>query len=256
MKVLIMGLPGSGKSSLCRELVKLLDAVWVNADEVRAEANDWDFSVEGRLRQARRMSDRCDEVVASGRVALGDFVCPTVESRGLFAADLVVWMDTILEGRFDDTNRVFEVPARFDVRIQNFDAELWALKVANLISPYVWDNRKPTVQLMGRWQPWHDGHQALFEQAVRRTGQVNVQVRDVHRVGDNPFDFEFVRDSIEFALKDFGDRVRVSLVPNVTNICYGRGVGYSFEEIVLPDSFQEISGTAIRNQMRIEGVLD
>ena len=120
---------------------------------------------------------------------------------------------------------------------------------------YTWDNKKPTAQMLGRWQPWHEGHQKLFEETLKKTGQVNIMVRDVQGVDDNPFDFDTVKKNILEALKDYGDRVKVTLVPNITNICYGRGVGYKIEEIVLDEKMQQISATKIRVQMRKEGKL-
>ena len=109
--------------------------------------------------------------------------------------------------------------------------------------------------MLGRWQPWHAGHQKLFEEIIKKTGQVNIMVRDVQGVGDNPFDFETVKKNIEIALKDFKNRIKISLVPNITNICYGRGVGYKIEEIVLEESIQKISATKIRDKMREDGKL-
>ena len=109
--------------------------------------------------------------------------------------------------------------------------------------------------MLGRWQPWHNGHQKLFEEIIKKTGQVNIMVRDVQGVGDNPFDFDTVKKNIESALVDFKKRVKITLVPNLTNICYGRGVGYKIEEIVLDANTQEISATKIRDKMRQEGKL-
>ena len=120
---------------------------------------------------------------------------------------------------------------------------------------YQWDNKKPTAQMLGRWQPWHKGHQKLFEEILKKTGQVNIMVRDVKDVGDNPFDFETVKKNILDALKEYKGRVKITLVPNITNICYGRGVGYKIEEIVLDEKTQQISATKIREQMRKEGKL-
>ena len=120
---------------------------------------------------------------------------------------------------------------------------------------YVWDNKKPTAQMLGRWQPWHEGHQKLFEEILKKTGQVNIMVRDVKGVGDNPFDFETVKKNILSALKNYENRVKVTLVPNITNICYGRGVGYKIEEIILDEKTQQISATKIREKMRKEGKL-
>ena len=120
---------------------------------------------------------------------------------------------------------------------------------------YVWDNKKPTAQMLGRWQPWHEGHQKLFEEILKKTGQVNIMVRDVKGVDDNPFDFETVKKNILTALNDYKNRIQITLVPNITNICYGRGVGYKIEEIELAKEIQEISATKIRAKMREEGNL-
>ena len=119
-----------------------------------------------------------------------------------------------------------------------------------------WDNKHPTAQMLGRWQPWHAGHQKLFEEILKKTGQVNIMVRDVKGVDDNPFDFETVKKNIEDKLNpEFEGRFKIMLVPNITNICYGRGVGYKMEEIQLSKEIQEISATKIRAKMREEGKL-
>ena len=119
-----------------------------------------------------------------------------------------------------------------------------------------WDNKLPTAQMLGRWQPWHAGHQKLFEEILKKTGQVNIMVRDVKGVDDNPFDFETVKKNIEERLNpEFEGQFKIMLVPNITNICYGRGVGYKIEEIVLDEETQKISATKIRAKMREEGKL-
>ena len=121
---------------------------------------------------------------------------------------------------------------------------------------YQWDNKKPTAQMLGRWQPFHDGHYALFEEIIKKTGQVCIQIRDVQGVDDNPFDFETVKKNIEEKLSTkFKNRFKVILVPNITNICYGRSVGYKIEEVVLPKEIENISATKIRKNMRKKGKL-
>ena len=254
-KILVMGLPGSGKSYLADKLTNILGAEWLNADRVREAANDWDFSPEGRTRQAERMKLLAQEGLDRGKHVIADFVCPTEKTRQDFAADYIVWVDTIKEGRFEDTNKMFVPPEEYDFRVPTQNAELWSLRIADEIQEHVWDNRKPTAQMLGRWQPWHEGHQTLFEEIVKKTGQVNIQVRDVQGVGDNPFDFETVKKNIEQALLPYKNRIKITLVPNITNICYGRGVGYKIEEIVLPENIQKISATDIRKKMREEGKL-
>ena len=251
MKILIMGLPGSGKTTLASKLVPLIKAKWLNADEVRKKANDWDFSEEARKRQAKRMADLAEKHKKEGHHVVADFVCPTPEARKLFNSDYIVWMDTIDKGRFDDTNKMFVKPEKYNFRVSTKNAELWALQVADQIVEYKWDNKKPTAQMLGRWQPFHNGHYALFEEIIKKTGQVCIQVRDVHGVGDNPFDFETVKYEITQRLEpNFKNRFKVILVPNISNICYGRGVGYKIEEIVLSEEIQKISATKIRKEMR------
>ena len=120
MKILIMGLPGSGKTWLAERLQKHLECAWYNADAIRKMANDWEFSEEARLRQARRMRNLADYEKGCGRTVICDFVCPTEMTRYIFEADLTVWMNTIQEGRFEDTNKMFEEPTDFDYIIEEF----------------------------------------------------------------------------------------------------------------------------------------
>ena len=124
-----MGLPGSGKTTLAEELAPLLNAKRLNADEVRKEANDWDFSEEGRKRQARRMADFALRLKEEENFVVADFVCPTPEARALFPADFIIWVDTIKEGRFDDTNKMFVKPSKFDYHVTTQDAKNWAPKI-------------------------------------------------------------------------------------------------------------------------------
>ena len=124
-----MGLPGSGKTTLASNLVPMLNAKWLNADEVRKEANDWDFSSEGRTRQANRMWMKALEFKIQGLNVVADFVCPTPAARELFPADYIIWMDTIKEGRFDDTNKMFVKPEKFDFKVTSMDAKVWAEKI-------------------------------------------------------------------------------------------------------------------------------
>ena len=124
-----MGLPGSGKTTLASQLVPLLKAKWLNADEVRKAANDWDFSPEGRTRQAKRMWDKAQEFKKQGNNVVADFVCPTPAARELFPADYIIWMDTIKEGRFEDTNKMFIKPEKFDYHVTTMDAKNWAPKI-------------------------------------------------------------------------------------------------------------------------------
>ncbi len=128
--ILIMGLPGAGKTTLANELAKLINAKRLNADEIRKAANDWDFSEEGRKRQAKRMSDAALKLKNEGSNVIADFICPTPEARNLFPADYIVWVDTIKKGRFDDTNQMFVKPEKFNFHVTTQDAKVWAPKIA------------------------------------------------------------------------------------------------------------------------------
>ena len=121
-----MGLPGSGKTTLAKLLIPMFNAVWLNADKVRKEANDWDFSEMGRSIQANRMKRLADEASKNNRNVIADFVCPTEHTRKDFNADYIIWMDTIKESEFEDTNKMFEEPKNFDFKVTHKDAMMWA----------------------------------------------------------------------------------------------------------------------------------
>ena len=124
-----MGLPGSGKTTLANELAPMLNAKRLNADEVRKEANDWDFSNEGRQRQAKRMAEFAVNLKKEGNYVVADFICPTPEARNLFPADYIIWVDTIKEGRFEDTNKMFVNPDKYNFHVTSQDAKNWAPKI-------------------------------------------------------------------------------------------------------------------------------
>ena len=127
--ILIMGLPGAGKTTLANELAKLIESKRLNADEIRRAANDWDFSEEGRTRQSKRMSDAALKLKNEGNNVIADFICPTPEARKIFPADYIIWVDTIKEGRFEDTNQMFVKPENFDFHVTTQDAKIWASKI-------------------------------------------------------------------------------------------------------------------------------
>lgn len=136
MKILIFGLPGSGKSTLAEPFARLIGGVWINADAVRKEYNDWDFTPEGRMRQAQRMRYLADGVVKAGKIAVADFVCPTEQARAEFAPDYTVWMDTIKAGRFEDTNRIFVPPAEFDYHVSDWFTDTHE-QLARVVADYM-----------------------------------------------------------------------------------------------------------------------
>jgi len=127
--ILIMGLPGAGKTTLANELAKLIESKRLNADEIRRAADDWDFSEEGRKKQSKRMSDAALKLKNEGNNVIADFICPTPEARKLFPADYIIWVDTIKKGRFEDTNQMFVKPENFDFHVTTQDAKIWAPKI-------------------------------------------------------------------------------------------------------------------------------
>lgn len=128
-KFLIMGLPGAGKTTLADKLATKIDSVRLNADEIRKKYNDWDFSKEGRDRQAKRMRKLSDQITSSGKNVITDFVCPTNKTREDFDADYLIWLDTIKKGRFEDTNQMFVPPKNFFLKVTSKNAEYWSEQI-------------------------------------------------------------------------------------------------------------------------------
>jgi cytidyltransferase-like protein len=247
-KILIMGLPGSGKTTLAGALAPLLNAVVFNADAVRANlSRDLGFSHEDRVEHARRMGWMCDRVVEAGGTVIADFICPTPETRAAFGEAFVIWVDRIETGRFEDTNRMFVAPERFDLHVTaDGTPQYWAEHALTRLRP-AFDPQKPTALFIGRYQPFHPGHQRLIEEGLRRVGQVCVAVRDTHGIdSENPLPFFAVKQRIEAALSAYAGRFVVVALPNITDVFYGRDVGYNVERIVLDDATEEISATKIR----------
>jgi hypothetical protein len=270
-----MGLPGSGKTFLATALKKYLEnnsdfynvpaeslygsratVTWFNADDVRKRYNDWVFSSEGRIRQSHRMRELADASLDD--FVICDFVAPLVEMRNNFKADWTVWVDTIEAGRFEDTNRAFVPPDVYDFRVIEQNADHWA----EFIGAHILENRrrptfdwqKETVQMLGRWQPWHVGHRALFERAISKTGQVVIQIRDCQGwQGSNPFAIEQVKSYIRRDLDPiYQGQYEIQVVPNIVNITYGRDVGYRIEQETFDDAIHSISATKIRKEMGLE----
>jgi len=275
-RILIMGLPGAGKTYFAERLKKYLEdhikpinehslrpiadaqvsVTWFNADDIRKKYNDWDFSHEGRIRQSIRMRDLADE--SGSDYAIVDFVAPLVEMRNNFKADWTIWIDTIEKGRFEDTNKIFVPPEVYDFRITEQAAEKWSEFVGEHIVENrrrpVFDWQKETVQMLGRWQPWHQGHRALFERAIAKTGQVVIQIRDCQGwQGTNPFAIEQVKYFIQRDLDPvYQGQYEIQVVPNIVNITYGRDVGYRIEQESFDEQTTNISATKIRKAMGLE----
>lgn len=261
-RILIMGLPGAGKTYLAQHILEQLQnekkqVRWLNADDVRKEYNDWDFSEAGRIRQSLRMRTLADAMTDADYV-ICDFVAPLVEMRNNFKADWTVWVDTIDRGRYEDTNRTFVPPEVYDFRITEQNAVKWG----EFVAAHILDNRRrpvfdwqrETVQMLGRWQPWHAGHRALFERAVAKTGQVVIQIRDCQGwQGSNPFAIDQVKNYIRRDLDMlYQGQYEIQVVPNIVNITYGRDVGYRIEQEQFDKNITDISATSIRKSLGLK----
>lgn len=245
LRVLVMGLPNSGKTHLATRLARALGTRSINADKVRAEADDWDFSVEGRLRQARRMREQCDAV---GGVVVADFVCPTEETRAIFEPHYVIHMDSE-QSPYPDTDAIFERPRWADMAIGYRASDV---EIVEHIAPTVL-RTLPQGFVIGRFQPWHIGHQMIAEEAMRRHGLVTIYVRATPRSESNPFDVHGVFQRIRLLMEKRGvpeSAYQLRAGVNVAGVYYGRDVGYAIEQIHLPAEVEAVRATDIRESIK------
>ena len=254
-KILIMGLPGSGKTTLSIELAKMLNAVHFNADEIRKEVNkDLGFKVEDRIEHARRMGVLCDIVVRTKQYSIADFICPTPESRNAFGVQdaFVVWINRTPCRDFADTTKMFTAPEQFNIEVTNEGSPLyWANLIKKALIP-TFNSKAPTAYMLGRYQPFHDGHKRLIVEAINRVGQACIAIRDTQGTDEkNPFSYEEVEQNIRKGMIDYDGKYIIIRVPNITNIFYGRDVGYKIEQITLDETTRDISATKIRTELKV-----
>ena len=252
MIIQIIGLPGSGKTELAKALKERINAIHLNADEVRATVNsDLGFTAADRIEQARRMGEMSRLISKQGVAhVIADFVCPTDLTRAAFGKpDIRIWVDRIESGRFEDTNKMWEDPDYCDVRIYHgMTVEEEVDLIINACQLHDWS--APTTLMLGRYQPWHEGHHALYKEAGKRTEQVLLGVRNTYNTSEkDPLTFDQVKGYI--AKDEFMDGALVLRLPNITNIVYGRDVGYKIEQVDLGADIHSISATQKRKEMGI-----
>ena len=246
MIIQILGLPGSGKTTLALTLKERLNAIHLNADEVRATLNsDLGFSEKDRAENSRRLSEMAKLLSAQGHTVIVDFICPTKATRKAFGKpDLKIVMNTIVSSRFADTDAMW-------IPVEDADHTFYEWKPEQKMADEViekfglFDWSSPTTLMLGRYQPWHEGHSALKEQAHERTEQVLVGIRNTYGTSEkDPFTFQEVDEFIPQAPSTLKLRL-----PNITNIVYGRDVGYLIEKVELSPELQAISATKKREEL-------
>lgn len=250
MIIQIIGLPGTGKTALATGLADRINATHLNADYVRATINsDLGFSIEDRIEHARRLGEIAKMLSGQGLIMVVDFICPTSQTREAFGKpDILIWVNRIQESRFTDTNAMWENPVKFDLEIPfGFSVDEEVQQVITQFDLHDW--RKPTTLLLGRYQPWHEGHEALKEKAHERTEQVVIAVRDTQGTSEkDPLCYEEV---VRLIVQGTAVPAIVMKVPNITNIIYGRDVGYKIEQVDLGVEIHAISATQKRKEMGI-----
>ena len=248
----IIGANGAGKSTFLKtisgQIPSISGEIQIDGMNINGIANDELPKIISFV--SPKMTD-VDYVIC-------DFVAPLVEMRNNFKADWTIWVDTIKEGRYEDTNKAFVPPEVYDFRVTEQNCEKWAEFIGEHVLADrrrpVFDWQRETVQMLGRWQPWHDGHRALFERLIARTGQVVIQVRDVQGwQGSNPFEVEKVKSFIKRDLDPlYQGQYEIQVVPNIVHIGWGRGVGYTSGEETFDDAVTDISATKIRKELGLK----
>jgi hypothetical protein len=247
MIIQIIGLPGSGKTALAKSLTERLNAILLNGDDVRRTlSSDLSFSPEDRIEQARRMGAVADILSRQGQIVVADFVCPTRATRKTFGSpDILIWVDRIDESIYEDTNMIWEPPDDALRIAPGLTVEEEADIVISLCGLHDW--KEPVTLMLGRYQPWHEGHDFIQREALADGDKVLIGVRATSGTSEkDPFTQEEVLGFIRGKVKN----PFVVRFPNITRIVYGRDVGYRIDQIDAPAHIAAITATDIRNRMK------
>lgn len=258
-KILIIGLPGAGKTTLALALRdKIPGSVWYDGDMVRNITANHDFTIKGRERQAATMSAFANIAVRAGHTAICSFVCPTNALREIFKSGcdtLVVWLDTVKRSRYVDTDAMWEEPRDVWYWPRTKNMAVHAQAIADLLEqpitmpppPKVFSWTSPSAIMIGRFQPWHYGHRMLFEAALRDWKQVCIMVRTMVKGPNNPYIYDEVVERIHEDLRPhFQGEYHITSAPNTAAVVYGRDVGYAIRRYTLDSDIESVSGSKIR----------
>jgi len=249
--ILVFGLPGSGKTYFATKLKQALGdkIAHVNGDDIRQLHNDWDFSPEGRLRQAVRMREYANDLLKQGKHVVLDFVCPLREYRRIINPDICIFTNRTPVRDFPDTTAIFEQPDYENEYVSEIICD--DSDVDGVIGELSYDlesitDTKPTAMMIGRFQPFHAGHKALFEAALAKHGQVCIVIRAMPPDNKNPLNPEEVAYRIKRELAAYPGTFTIEILPNIVDVVYGRDVGWTVSKIDLPEHIEAISATKIR----------
>lgn len=248
MIILIIGLSGAGKTALTKELAPKINATVLNGDEIRSGLNsDLSFREEDRIENARRIGEIARLLSKQGHTVIADFICPNSKTRNAFGKyDYMIWVNRINKCKYEDTNNIWENPTADLVITDGMTPEEEANYVISYFDFYDWS--APTALMLGRYQPWHDGHQSLMNAALVGSNQIAIGVRNTYKTSEkDPLNFDEVKNYITQKVKN----PFIIKMPNITRIVYGRDVGYSIEKIEMEPEIEAISATKIRKQLGI-----
>lgn len=246
-RILVIGPAGERRTAVANGLSKRLKATHFDGPVLAAA-----FGVDDKVALAQRLGWLCERVVHSRNFAIAEFDCATPAERTAFGDAFVVWVDSVPHE--EAAAMGFVPPEVWDVQVTNIGApEAWVEQIVPKIVP-VFNTKAPTALFLGRYQPFHDGHRGLILEGIKRVGQAVIAVRDTQGTdAKNPYGYEDVKARIEIGLADQRGRFIVLPVPNITNIFYGRDVGYQLEYIDLDPALQDISATKIRKLLEMPG---
>lgn len=265
MRILICGLPGHGKSTLAANLSRRLHIPFYDGEAIRRSLGlGWPGDSAERVQQAHRMRALTTPILAAGGHVICSFVCPTVAARREFCADYIICVNRpdAPPMSYTDTNAIWWPPLNADLMLQAGDADEWAGVAEARLRQFLklggpekaswpahkFDPEAPTALLIGRFQPFHEGHKQLAIVAIKQHGQVTFGIRMMPLGPDNPSKPADIFQTITSAMEDYKGYFNITILPNIASVVYGRDVGYQIQRLFLPPEVEKIQARVIRAQ--------